>query len=248
LAPTSGFGYKGANPLPFGSSTGGFGGMNAASSRPFGSAQATGTPFGAASAVAPTPFGAAPSQQQHNFNGKSPRELLTTFYEQRNPDKLGEVDKVLQKYRGNEEQMFRNLAKKYNLDPSVFGLSSTPAPTGGFGGSPGFGQPSALGGSSLFGSGGSAAPAPSSVAFGSSGGFGQPSTLSGGMSSGGFGSSSIGGFGASSGSSFGTLAQNQSPFGGASQQAGGFGSSFGGSGFGSGGFGAQSTPFGGPRR
>jgi hypothetical protein len=52
--------------------------------------------------------------------------MLFAFYQQHNPSKLSEVDKLLAKYQGKEENMFRNLAKKYNMDPSVFGLSSTP--------------------------------------------------------------------------------------------------------------------------
>jgi len=203
------------------------------SSSPFGTTGglSSTSPFGGT--VAPTPFG-APSQSpmqpasQRLFNGKTARDLLQQFYQEKNPSKVAEVDKLLNKYKGNEEQMFRNLAKKYQLNPSVFGISPTaPAPPSGFGSStatPAFGQQSMMGSPSPFGQ--------------SSGGFGQaPSfgAMSASKASGQtFGSGTTPGFGASGG--FGSLAQSSpSPFGGQS-------------------FGAPSpafgspTPFGAPRR
>ena len=109
---------------------------------------------------APSPFLQSPapaSTGTSQFAGKSPREILTAFYQQKNPNKVSEVDKLLQKYAGKEEQLFRNLAKKYQLDPAFFGISS--APTAGFGSPPpatsGFGSTSAAG---AFGG---AAPSPS---------------------------------------------------------------------------------------
>ena len=249
-APSNSFSSKSITPSPFGLSAGGFGTMSASTTTSFGTAPTSAAPAFGAATTAPSPF-AAVQTQQHDFNGKNPRELLTAFYQQQNPQKLGEIDKVLQKYQGNEDQLFRNLAKKYNLDPSVFGLSTAAA---GFGGSsPGFGQPSSLGGSTMFGSGGNVTSTGSS-AFGSSStgsGFGQPSTLGGGIPSSGFGSTTVGVFSATNTSSFGSLAQSPAPFGGATQQAqsGGFGSTFGGNAHNPvGGFGAQSSPFGGPRR
>jgi len=159
------------------------------------------------------------SNSQRLFNGKTARDLLYQFYQEKNPSKVTEVDKLLSKYNGKEEQMFRNLAKKYQLDPSVFGISAA-APTQ----APGFGSPAAT---PAFGQastmGGGASP------FGQSpGGFGQPSPLGGGngMSNSkppgqAFGSGSTSGFGASSASGFGSLAQSTpSPFGG---QSSGFG-------------------------
>jgi hypothetical protein len=75
---------------------------------------ASASPFGNA---APPLFGApAPSPMQPGpqklFNGRPPRDLLLQFYQEKNPSKVSEVDKVLEKYRGNEETLFRNLAKK----------------------------------------------------------------------------------------------------------------------------------------
>jgi len=171
---------------------------------------------------------------QRLFNGKTARDLLHQFYQEKNPSKLAEVDKLLAKYSGKEEQMFRNLAKKYQLDPSVFGITPTaPSPSPGFGSSaatPAFGQPSTMGsGATPFGQ--------SSGAFGQTSSFGSgASSMSGPKSSGQtFGAGATSGFGASG---FGSLAQsNPSPFGG---QSSGFGAP-------SPAFGTPS-PFGAPRR
>lgn len=218
----------------------------------FGNATASTTPFGLSGTLsastpfghtAATPFGSpVPSHQgpEKLFNGRTARDLLTQFYQEKNPTKVAEVEKLLEKYKGNEESLFRNLAKKYQLDPSVFGLA--PAAPSAFGSisataAPAFGLSSSMSGG----------PSP----FGQSPlGFGQPSTLGTGsaVSSGSpgghtFGAGASGGFGASS---FGSLAQSSpSPFGG---PPGGFGTSS--SGFGSpsaAAFGSPS-PFGAPRR
>jgi hypothetical protein len=276
MGATSAFGKPPAS--PFGAPTNA-GGM--ASPSPFGSSSSTSTPFGSGGVSSPSPFGGtssmtqsspfgtaaatapAPAMQagatQNSFQGRNPREMLTQFYQQKNPTKLGEIDKVLAKYQGKEEQLFRNLAKKYQLDPSVFGISSAP-PAAGFGspapGPTSFGQASTLGGG--------ASP------FGQSTGFGQPSKMgfgaAGGASSGHtFGSGIGGGQGASS---FGSLAQAPSPSPFGAPASGGFGAPAPASGgFGApapagGGFGAPapafgatssmgfggSSPFGAPRR
>jgi hypothetical protein len=51
------------------------------------------------------------------------RDMLLEFYQTHNPTKVNEIDKVLAKYAGKEELMFRTLAEKYNVDPSIFGLA-----------------------------------------------------------------------------------------------------------------------------
>lgn len=230
----SGFGSSSApsfassmsSPSPFGGS----GGLPTSPS-PF-TASSNTAPFGSASATQP-PAAAT-------FNGKNARELLTEFYQEKNPAKLHEVDRLLEKYRGNEEALFRNLAQKYKLDPSKFGLSSAPAPIPGTFGSTSPMGTGGLGGSTLFGG----AP---STSFGS-GGFGSASPL--GQNSV-FGSAPVSASAPSGGSVFGSGAGSTS-FG-----ASGFGSlaqSSPNQGFGSFGspspptpFGATS-PFGGPRR
>lgn len=246
------FGAPAAQPSSLGQSP--FGKL-AAGASPFGSSP---SPFGPPSTSQASPFGqpaapqpaAAPASSTTLIGGREPREVLVAFYQKFNPSKLGEVDKVLVKYKGNEEHLFRNLAKKYNVDPTLFGLSSNPpaaaaAPFGqpstsggGFGqttpfggASPsGFGQPSSLGaGNATFGS-----PSPAPAAFGS------PSAIGGGQST--FGSLSQPG------------TQQTTPFGGSGmQQSGGFGSLSSGytGGFGGGGAfggGAPANPFGAPRR
>jgi hypothetical protein len=127
--------------------------------------------------------------------------------------------------------MFRNLAKKYSLDPTVFGLSAIPSGTPLLASPPGiapsplaFGQPTPLGGGTTFG-------------------IGSPTVPSLGAGVGGFGQT----FGSASGSSpfgsasFGALANSpvQPSFGGlaASNQGSSSGPLFG-----------SPTPFGAPRR
>jgi hypothetical protein len=235
VAASSPFGKPMTSNSPFGST-----GMATTTASPFAStspSMASPSPFG--SSVPPAPASQPPPSNQ-TFNGRSARDLLMSFYQQKNPSKVAEVDKLLAKYRGNEEQMFRNLAKKYQLDPSVFGISSAPA-TGVFG-SPQAG--SSFGLQSNLGSG--------QATFGQSAGFGQPAASPGfggqAAPSPGFGGSTGHTFGSTGssphGSSFGSLAQSSpSPFG---APAPSFGAP---SGFGNpaGAFGGAS-PFGAPRR
>ncbi|RHZ12287.1 hypothetical protein DYB37_005626 [Aphanomyces astaci] len=161
---------------PFGSST------TAAASSPFGAAATTAatppaaSPFGTTSTAwpsataAPSPFGAS------SGFGVDYRSKVVEFYKQHNPDKLAEVDTVLQKYKGKEEELLKKLEAKYSKPQgtasgfgggaSPFGVAATPPA---FGSSP-FGaaaaQPAAtgFGGASPFG-----------AAAGSSPGFGAPS-------------------------------------------------------------------------
>jgi hypothetical protein len=237
------------SPSPFGSSTTPsqslFGSSTAPPPSPFGqspSVPANASPFGGMTSQPSAPSPVAPPGAPGGalFGGQSPRDLLTSFYQQKNPSKLAEIDKVLAKYQGNEELLFRNLCKKYNLDPSAFGLPAAPA-VGGFGGSAssiapspvGFGQPSALGGfgqtPATLGGGGGAFGSPAAPPANTGYGAAPPSSAFGG-------SSPAAGFGASG---FGSLAQSTPSPGYA-----GFGSPSGGPAPAP--FGA--TPFGAPRR
>lgn len=45
------------------------------------------------------------------------RDRLVAFYEKYNPSKLSTVDETLQKYRGQEDELFRKLEAKYADDP-----------------------------------------------------------------------------------------------------------------------------------
>ena len=56
------------------------------------------------------------------------RDKLQEFYQTYNPKKLTEIDKVLEMYAGKGEQLFLNLAKKYNVHPSIFGIATQAAP------------------------------------------------------------------------------------------------------------------------
>jgi Ca2+-binding EF-hand superfamily protein len=232
LGTNSGFG---SSATPFGISNNStsispFNQNQSTSQSPFGAKVTTSTtPFG--QSVSPTPFSTSTTSAASSFGGKSAKEILTSFYQQHNPSKIDEIDKLLQKYAGNEEQLFRNLAKKYNMDPSMFGVTSN-APAPSFGSQSAFGQPSTPATSSGFGS----SAFGQSSALGNSGGFGQSAPS--------FGQTS--GFGAmSSGPSSGFASFSQSTqgtgFGGLSGSTPAFGSP-------GGGFGASSSPFGSARR
>ncbi|POM59203.1 Nuclear pore complex protein, partial [Phytophthora palmivora] len=55
------------------------------------------------------------------------RQKLVEFYQKHNPDKLSSVDATLQKYKGNEEKLFQNLAVKYKVNDASVGFSIPPA-------------------------------------------------------------------------------------------------------------------------
>ena len=57
-------------------------------------------------------------------NGRNTRDILTSFYQTHNPSKVGEVDKIMNKYAGHEDKLFVNLAKMYNVDPKQFDLKT----------------------------------------------------------------------------------------------------------------------------
>ena len=89
---------------------------------------------GGSASAAPTPSASAsaPGKPTLCLNGRTPKEMLLSFYQTHNPAKLHDssIDRVLLKYAGNEEQLFRNLAMKYNLDPNIFFVSSSGAGNG----------------------------------------------------------------------------------------------------------------------
>jgi hypothetical protein len=204
------------------------------SNNSFGSTAApgAGSLFGQGSTTfSSSPFGStststvASGPSNATFGGQSPRDILLSFYQAHNPSKLGEVDKTLAKYAGKEELMFLNLARKYNVDPAMFGVngcnSTATPPAAGFGCST----------AQTFGS--QTVPGSS---FGTAS-FGSPALLVGGISSssgsGGSSTSGFGGFSVSSGTTFGSLAAgNASPFPGAPSAP----------------FSGASTPFGAARR
>ena len=61
-----------------------------------------------------TPWGApaaAPAVDEEKV--KKMRELICEVYKEHNPDKLKDVDKLLQKYQGREEVVYHEICKKY---------------------------------------------------------------------------------------------------------------------------------------
>merc|ERR1711966_397627 len=216
---TPGFGTGGSNPSPFGatSSSSAFGAQSPTTSTPF-----SGTAFGSTPAASQSSFGAPATSaltagsnaSSSKFGGRNPRDMLVSFYQTKDPSKLNSVDNILTKYAGKEEQLFLNLARKYNLDPSMFGVG-TPQPTTatsfgsvgtlGMGNNTGF-----AGGNSPFGGGGS------SGAFGAPGGFATAAKV-GGFGSLASSSTAGGGFGGFGGgtSAAPSFGSQTSPFGSA---------------------------------
>ncbi|KAL3668843.1 hypothetical protein V7S43_006135 [Phytophthora oleae] len=186
-----------AKPSPFGASPSAFSLGPAASTSPgfggFGSSSSTTQ----STTTTPTTFG----QPALDY-----RQKLVEFYQKHNPDKLSSVDATLQKYKGNEEKLFQNLAVKYKLNGATGGVPASPAVQ-------------------------TSKPNAAASPFGKPGAF----SASGSSTGAAFGSASSVGFGASkpapSASPFGAPAS--SPFGTTAQSSSGFGSS-GGSGFGGG--------------
>ncbi|KAL7553465.1 hypothetical protein ACHAWF_016746 [Thalassiosira exigua] len=224
-APAPAFGSASAAPAPaFGSAAPAPAFGSAAPAPAFGSAAPAPAPAFGAPAAPASAFGAAPPATSFGqpaaapagskFGGRNPRDILVSFYQQHNPSKMNDIDKVLTKYAGKEEQLFVNLAKKYNLDPSMFGVTAPPPtaapstgaatfgapPSLGMGSSPGFGASPGFGGStSTFGAGGGFAGAPQGGGFGSLAGSAPAS-------------GAFGGFGGAAASSFGSP---PNPFGAA---------------------------------
>jgi hypothetical protein len=103
---------------------------------------------------------------------------VRAIYEKHNPQKLGDVPRILEKYRGREMELLDSLHAKYGI-----AAKSAPAPGGGAtpGGLFGFGSPSGAGAGAGGASTGSVFGKPSG--FGAQGGgfgapaFGKPSSL-----------------------------------------------------------------------
>jgi len=196
-APTVAFGTGIAAPAPspFGSPVAApppnaFGSAAGPAPTPFGSQAPGSAPFGSP----PTPTPSGPPERGPRYPGNNAREVLQAFYQEKNPQKFSDIDKLLTKYQGNDEALFRNLAKKYNIDPTRFGLSAAAPPAPTFGSS--FGQASPLGGGpSPFGGNTASVATPSTSA---GGGFAQFAGSTPSFGGGGFGSlaqPSGGGFG-----------------------------------------------------
>ncbi|CAE8720153.1 unnamed protein product [Polarella glacialis] len=47
------------------------------------------------------------------------RTAIVAVYEEHNPDKLGSVDGLLDKFKGREEMLYRSVCQKYNVEPAA---------------------------------------------------------------------------------------------------------------------------------
>uniref|UniRef100_H3HBS5 Uncharacterized protein n=1 Tax=Phytophthora ramorum TaxID=164328 RepID=H3HBS5_PHYRM len=124
------------NPSPFGASPSAFSlGPSANKSSGFGA-------FGSAATSSSTTPLATATASPFGKPAVDYRQRLVEFYQKYNPDKLSSVDATLQKYKGNEEKLFQNLAVKYKVNgangvqpaspampaASPFGKPAKPAP------------------------------------------------------------------------------------------------------------------------
>lgn len=217
-APTTPPPAGAAAPRPFGgfgatSTTNSAFGSTSTSKPAFGSTSTPGTTtgfgFGPTPAPQLTPFGAQPSTGTGGFGNSTGAAAGTSapnyeqqvrqIYEQHNPSKLQDIPNLMQKYKGNEEDMLRKLRHKYNLPMPDTTPSAGTAPTQ---------TPSLFGNTSM-----TSAPVNQSP-------FSTPAVRPP-LGGGGF-------FGASQGSTqqspFGQQAPTPSPFGSMNTGGGGFGS------------------------
>ncbi|KAL4173596.1 hypothetical protein KRP22_005546 [Phytophthora ramorum] len=164
------------NPSPFGTSPSAFSlGPSANKSSGFGA-------FGSAATSSSTTPLATATASPFGKPAVDYRQRLVEFYQKYNPDKLSSVDATLQKYKGNEEKLFQNLAVKYKVNGANGVQPASPAmpaasPFGkpGSFSSPGSTSAVAFGSATSVGFG-AAKPAPAASPFGSatqtSSGFG----------------------------------------------------------------------------
>ncbi|CAH0482672.1 unnamed protein product [Peronospora belbahrii] len=104
---------------PFGASSSAFGlGPTASKSINFGGFGSTTTISSSTPSTTTTPFGKSAVDY---------RQKLVEFYQKHNPGKLSSVDSTLQKYKGNEEKLFQNLAAKYKVNDAHGGVTVPPA-------------------------------------------------------------------------------------------------------------------------
>ena len=50
------------------------------------------------------------------MNSERAKKILIAFYAGHNPEKLGEIDKLLYKYKGQETVLLNSIFQKYNID------------------------------------------------------------------------------------------------------------------------------------
>ncbi|CAK0789724.1 unnamed protein product, partial [Prorocentrum cordatum] len=198
-------------------------------------------------AAAPHGFGASASTSAPAVDPvQGYKDRIVAIYQQHNPQKVGEVDALMTKYRGQEYVLYQKICKKYSVPPQPEIQSAAAAAGAGLFGAPQGGAGGLFGGSQgggLFGStaGAPAAPQSSGGLFGggaaqSSGGGlfgGAPAQSSGGGLFGGAPAQSSGGglFGAAPSAGGGLFGGGAAPaqssggglFGGAPAQSSGGG-------------------------
>jgi len=59
------------------------------------------------------------------------RVLLQRIYEDRNPTKLEDLDRLMSKYQGREHELYSNVCEKYEVDAEAFAAQAPSAPVGG---------------------------------------------------------------------------------------------------------------------
>mmetsp|Transcript_79397 Transcript_79397/g.200597 ORF Transcript_79397/g.200597 Transcript_79397/m.200597 type:complete len:501 (-) Transcript_79397:7-1509(-) len=88
-------------------------------------------------APAPAPAGALPIGPVDGDSGNSShgedhwQRLIESMYQRYNPEKLQELDRILEKYRGREEELYHALREKYEKDAPPPGMPLPPWGGGG---------------------------------------------------------------------------------------------------------------------
>lgn len=62
----------------------------------------------------------AEALEEGALDGKSYVELVRKVYEQEKPEKLDDLEKLVEKYRDREHELFRDVCAKYSIDADVF--------------------------------------------------------------------------------------------------------------------------------
>jgi uncharacterized small protein (DUF1192 family) len=130
--------------------------------------------FSSNTGASSTAFGNNNIGNNNNNNLQTIQRRVEDIYQQYNPEKLNEIPRLMEKYRGRESELIANLEKKYMgaAVSSPFApaapTANIPAPTGGGGG----GSLFSFGNTAASGNKTTAAPS-----FGGSSGFGQTSSL-----------------------------------------------------------------------
>jgi hypothetical protein len=128
--------------------------------------------FSSNTGASTTAFGNNNVGNNSNNNLQTIQKRVEDIYQQYNPEKLNEIPRLMEKYRGRENELIANLEKKY-MGAAVSSPFS-PAPTTTSNNNL---VPTGIGGGSLFSFGNTTAKPATAPSFGGSSGFGQTSSL-----------------------------------------------------------------------